>query len=149
MAKGLPKSIAKKYGITKKAWRVYRGKKGRSKSRSKSKSKSRKRSNPRRKNAVRRIKKLNLPIALIAGTAAGLIDPFKAAVQEKDPGKALRIISYHYLGYNVTTGQFDINGLKKGTLPLIAGALIHKFVGGAPLNVNKSLAGAGVPILRI
>lgn len=150
MAKGLPKSYIKKYGITKKAWREYRKSKG---GRKTTRKKSTKRKTTRRsytkKNAVRRIKKLNLPIALIAGTGAGLIDPIKALIDEKDPGKAARIISYHYLGYNVTEGQFDMNGIKKGLLPLIAGALIHKFVGGSPLNVNKSLAGAGVPILRI
>lgn len=150
MAKGLPKSYIKKYGITKKAWREYRKSKG---GKRKTTRRSTKRKTTRRRstsrNAVRRIKKLNLPIALIAGTAAGLIDPVKAAIQEKDPAKAARIVSYHYLGFNVTTGQFEPEGLKKGLLPLIAGALIHKFVGGAPLNVNKSLAAAGVPILRI
>jgi hypothetical protein len=33
MAKGLPKSIIKKYGITKKAWSVFRGRKGKTRSR--------------------------------------------------------------------------------------------------------------------
>jgi len=43
MAKGLPKSIAKKYGITKKAWRVYRAGKGKPKSKGKTKQSTSKR----------------------------------------------------------------------------------------------------------
>jgi len=45
MAKGLPKSIIKKYGISKKAWRVFRGKK---------KSKS----NPRPSKKARKVRSL-------------------------------------------------------------------------------------------
>ena len=44
MAKGLPASIAKKYGITKKAWSVYRGGRKASKSGSATMAKNRKRS---------------------------------------------------------------------------------------------------------
>jgi len=46
--KGLPKSIIKKYGITKKAWRVFRGRKSKSKPRkAKTTRKTTRKSNPK------------------------------------------------------------------------------------------------------
>lgn len=46
-------------------------------------------------------------------------------------------------------GSFDPMMLAATYGPIIAGMLIHKFVGGAPLNVNRMLANAGVPVIRI
>ena len=47
MPSGLPKAIIKKYGITKKAWRVYRGRKGKRRKTTKSRKVSRtRRRNP-------------------------------------------------------------------------------------------------------
>lgn len=46
-------------------------------------------------------------------------------------------------------GSFDPMMLIATYGPIVAAALIHKFVGGAPLNINRMLAQAGVPIIRI
>jgi len=39
--------------------------------------------------------------------------------------------------------------LKQGLGSLIIGALVHKFVGGSPLNVNRALGRAKIPFLRL
>jgi len=39
--------------------------------------------------------------------------------------------------------------MKDFYISLLAGLLIHKFVGGAPLNLNKTLARAKIPLIRI
>lgn len=93
-------------------------------------------------------RKLNLPIAIIAGLGAGMADPIKDVINGNIPG-ALKTMSARYTGYSPRSGTWSPEFLKKGLLPLVAGILIHKFVGGAPLNVNKALASAGVPIIRI
>lgn len=93
-------------------------------------------------------RKLNIPIAIIGGLAAGLADPVGRILDGNLSG-AMKLVSMRYTGFNPEDGKFYIEALKKGVVPLIAGILIHKFVGGAPLNVNKALANAGVPIIRI
>lgn len=157
--KGLPKSIIKKYGISKKAWAVYRGKKSKG-------------SNPRPKKA-RKVKKMarrrysrkrsrrsggmTIPLAPIIGLGAGLAggstwsggNSVISRLIEGDFTDAMKIGAYHYLGYDINLGKFEIQGLMTGIMPLVVGALIHKFVGGAPLNVNRMLAAAKVPFVRI
>ena len=157
--KGLPKSIIKKYGISKKAWAVYRGKKSKG-------------SNPRPKKA-RKVKKvarrrysrkrsrrrggMTIPLAPIIGLGAGLAggstwsggNSVISRLMEGDIADAMKIGAYHYLGYDINLGKFEVQGLMTGVMPLVVGALIHKFVGGAPLNVNRMLAAARVPLVRI
>jgi len=157
---GLPKSIIKKYGISKKAWTVYRGKKTR-------------KSNPRPKKArkvtkkvarrrysrkkSRRSRKFTVPLAPVLGIMGGLVSPSTWSGGNSVLGQLMKgeiedagkIALYHYLGVNSYTGGFEIDGLKTGLVPLIMGALVHKFVGGSPLNVNRMLAAANVPLLRV
>jgi len=46
-------------------------------------------------------------------------------------------------------GTFHMNTLLTNLTPIAAGLLIHKFVGGSPLNLNRTLGRARVPFLRI
>lgn len=90
-------------------------------------------------------RKMNLPLALIAGVGAGLVDSYAhrgADFSNFFPNYMAVMTGYHQ-------GQFNAEHLKRGLFPLVLGVLVHKFVGGAPLNVNRALAAAGVPILRI
>jgi len=93
-------------------------------------------------------RKLNIPLALVAGVAAGVADPIQRVLNGNISG-ALRHLAMHYTGIDPETGSFKLDNLKIGLLPLVAGVLVHKFVGGSPLNVNKALANAGVPFIRI
>lgn len=87
-------------------------------------------------------------MALIGGFAAGMAHPV-AALMEGKPDDALKYLTLHYTGYDSWTGGLSMGGLQRGLVPLIIGAAVHKFVGGAPLNVNRALGSAGVPFLRI
>ena len=98
----------------------------------------------KRKRAKR---KFTLPIAPIAGLAVGLAEPIQVALFQQNYDWAAKEIAARYTGF--FQGGFHPELLMKGLVPLIAGGLVHKFVGGSPINLNKMLAAAGVPIIRI
>lgn len=153
MSKGLPKSIIKKYGISKKAWDVYRG---RTRSNPRPSKKARKvRTTPRRYRRKRRGKRsMTIPMATVAGIGAmiGSANPSGTSILDS-------VISgdYNRLLYDMRErfacvdmyGRFRPDWILPHWGPLIFGALISKFVGGAPLNINKKLAAHRIPFLRI
>lgn len=51
-------------------------------------------------------------------------------------------------GYSPAVRQFHPDKLVMGTGSIVAGLLVHRIVGGK-LGVNRALASAGVPLLRI
>lgn len=141
--KGLPqKYIRLGGGITKKAWRLYRKSKGKTK-RSKSSRKTSKGGSGRMAK-----RSLTVPIALVGGVLAGVVPAVNIA-RTGDYTGAMDFFIAAYTGFSMEQGNFNAERLRWGLLPLIGGALIHKFVGGRPLNVNRALGRAGVPILRI
>ena len=91
---------------------------------------------------------MTIPLAPIIGLAAGMAKPAQKLMAGDIEG-AIEELSWNYLGYSPARKQFDITALVNGTLPLVVGLLVHKFVGGAPLNFNKILAAAKVPFIRI
>ena len=101
------------------------------------------------KRKTRRRRQMTIPLALVAGAAAGAVEPVMKLLEGAPPTEVASWIVAHYTGYESWSGQFNLEQLKHGLLPLIAGAAIHKFVGGAPLNVNRMLGAAGVPLFRI
>lgn len=92
-------------------------------------------------------RKFTLPLAPIIGLLAG-IGPAIGPAMAGDIDGTVNILKFNYLGLTYDN-KFEVGGLMKGLFPLIMGGAIHKFVGGAPLNVNRMLAAANVPILRI
>lgn len=155
--KGLPKSIIKKYGISKKAWAVFRGRK-----RKKSKS-----SNPRPKTRARKVRRnlarrkrrrrsgMTIPLAPIAGLMAGIAggqspgySPLKL-ILAGDFENAANALSMNYTGFSIMEGTWNPQRMSVGILPLVIGALVHKFIGGPPLNLNRMLGAARVPLIRI
>lgn len=101
----------------------------------------------RRKRSHRR-KGFTLPVAAIAGfapLAGGLIERASWPNAGQEIAKQM---SRTLVGYDYTTGQFNWRWLSYGTFPIIAGLAVHKFVGGR-LGVNRMLASAGVPLIRL
>lgn len=96
----------------------------------------------------RRAKKITFPLATIGGLAAGMAGPVSAAVKGNFED-ALNALARNYTGIDPATGTFNVANLTKGLIPLVIGVSISKFVGGSPLNVNRRLAAAGVPFIRI
>ena len=148
--KGLPKSIIKKYGITKKAWSVFRGRKKSKSKGSNPKTKTKKKVYKKMtKNKTRRSGGMTVPMAVVLPLAAPLIKAATTLMAYPDrPMNALNPLSISFTGYDLVGGSWNLahaHGLKG----LVIGLLIHKFVGGAPLNLNKILSRAKVPFIRI
>jgi len=97
-----------------------------------------------------------IPLAPIAGLAAGLVTPPKPGrdsvitnIMQGDWQNTFNALAMVYTGVDPATGKFDFASLKRGLVPLVAGLLIHKFIGGSPLNLNRMLARYKVPLIRI
>ena len=137
--KGLPKSIIKKYGITKKAWRVFRGRKPK-RSRSTRKTKRRK-SNPRRrgksgggrmakgKSLYRSVMKLAKVGALIAPGAAYALYPYTTSRQKI--GQIVRAYTGYSMGPTAQLGTktgMEWGRLVEGWGPFIGVSVAEKAI---------------------
>lgn len=91
---------------------------------------------------------MTIPLAPMLGLAAPIVAEWDN-IQAGNFRSVATNLAWKFTGYNMDSGVWQPEGLKYGALPLIAGLLVHKFVGGAPLNANRTLANAGVPLLRI
>ena len=100
-----------------------------------------------RRRGRRGSRKFTLPLAPIAGllAAPAVGATIKAAMAGDVDGVLYE--AKKFVGF--TGDQFDAFALGSNVLPIVSGLLIHKFVGGAPLNLNRMLASAGVPFIRI
>lgn len=91
---------------------------------------------------------MTIPIAPILGFVGapairGAID----SILKGDFDQAI-LNARHLIGITYE-GSFDPKYLFDNLTPIVAGLLIHKFVGGPPLNFNRMLGRAKVPFLRI
>lgn len=91
---------------------------------------------------------MTIPLAPVLGLAAGLARPITLAMGGNIE-TAIQVATRNYTGYDTVAKKFDIMQLANGVLPLVIGLLVHKFVGGAPLNANRLLGRAKVPVIRI
>lgn len=157
MPKGLPKAYIKKWGISKKAWREFRKGTltGGIRTRTRAIKRRLKGKNPRKRRVKRtarrrrrRSRSITIPIAPVAGLAAGLAAPVQAAMTG-NMEQAADLLVAKYTGYSMRENRWNFNYLKEGMVPLILGLVVHKFVGGPPLNLNRVLARANVPFIRI
>jgi len=89
-----------------------------------------------------------IPLAPVLGLAAGLAAPLQKAI-EGNVQAAIEIATESYTGYNIPSQTWNPTSLARGVLPLAIGLLVHKFIGGPPLNANRMLAAANVPVIRI
>jgi len=97
-----------------------------------------------RKKISRRRNRFTIPLSVVVPIAwklrwvvqKGLAGDYDGAAQD-----AL----WHFAAID-SNGNFNAEALKTW-IPVIAGLLVHKFVGGAPLNLNRYLK--DVPLIRI
>lgn len=103
----------------------------------------------------RRSNTMTIPLAVVAPLAGGVLgntvygtgSPLDAAM-EGNFGAAANRLSINFLGYNFDDGSFNITHARAlGALAI--GLLVHKFVGGSPLNLNRILASHKIPFIRI
>lgn len=102
----------------------------------------------------RRKVSFTLPVAVVAGFAPGLS---RCAYHFANPGEhgasnGIEAVGVEagriFLGYDSRNGEFNAGWATLGTLPILAGVLVHKFIGGK-LGVNRMLASAGIPVIRL
>ncbi|MDD1679403.1 MAG: hypothetical protein LUO93_09525 [Methanomicrobiales archaeon] len=94
-------------------------------------------------------RKFTLPVAPLAGLAAGMYEPVSNAMRG-DFKAAIDWTLFNYLGFGgFRTGvlSWHPEGLWRGAMPLIVGVAAHKLAG--RLGINRAIAKAGVPILRV
>jgi hypothetical protein len=96
--------------------------------------------------AVHHAKKMTLPLAVIAGLLPG-VAVTATAVKNSGWMMGTRVLGLSYTGFDYQTGTFSLNSMKSGLLPLFIGTLVHKAAG--MLGINRAIAGAGIPIIRI
>lgn len=100
-----------------------------------------------KKKIFRKSKAFTIPIAPVAGLIAGIADPIDMAIHGNYYG-AMEQTSMNYTGYSIAAKNWDIGRMWNGLVPLVVGILVHKYIG-VKLGVNKALARAGVPLIRI
>ena len=94
-------------------------------------------------------RKFTLPIALLGGVILGLAELTRSVVQApKEHRVAAFIQSTTGYWYPGKQWQLGVNGGGMSTLAIVAGAAIHKGVGGY-MGVNKALGQARVPVIRL
>lgn len=95
----------------------------------------------------RRRRSTTIPMAPMLGIIAGLYQPITRAISGDFQG-ALHSLRDRGTGFD-DSGNFHFEWLIPMWGPIISGLLIHKFVGGWPLNLNRTLAAHRVPLIRI
>lgn len=96
---------------------------------------------------ARRSSGFKLPVAVVAGFA-----PLAAIVirgfQTGGIDYGLRELSTYTTGYIPQENRWSFAHLAKGMAPVVAGLLIHKYIGGK-MGINAALGRAGVPLVRL
>lgn len=94
-------------------------------------------------------RKFTIPIAPIAGFFGGpatrsmITDALSGNFDGAMKNAAMIV------GWGFWDNKFHLEKLIENVGPMVAGVLVHKFVGGPPLNLNRALANAGVPLIRL
>jgi len=100
----------------------------------------------RRKRRYRR--SLTIPLAPIIGLGVGMAEPVQKLFKG-DINGAIHDAALYYTGFSTIDKKMHWEYLQRGLLPLVMGILVHKFVGGSPLNFNRMLARHKIPLIRI
>jgi hypothetical protein len=99
--------------------------------------------------AKRRASKMTIPLAVVAGFTPAIIRTYEASpLRGGNYATMGREVGRLMLGYDYWEGRFDAGYLRYGILPIALGWGIHKFIGGT-LGVNRMLAKAKIPLLRL
>jgi len=144
---GLPAGIIKKYGVTKKAWRIYRQKRPKT-------NKRRRVSNPKVKRVPRRRRytrkrrraKRTIPVLPIVGIVGGSIEPIKRAMDGDFEG-AIKELAQITTGVSLDDGSWNPEWMKKFWIPVIVGVIGHKIAN--MLGINRTFANLPAPLNKL
>lgn len=96
--------------------------------------------------ARRRSKSMTVPVAVLAGfapLASEVIGGYQAGGLTNAASRALIMTT----GYNTQDGRWYPSMMVRGVGPIVLGVAVHKLSG--RFGINRALANAGVPFLRI
>lgn len=92
---------------------------------------------------------MTIPLAVVAGfapLAMGELGAVKRALAGDTAGASQQAVIYA-TGYNMDTKSFSWPTFVGSYGPIVAGMLVHKLA--SKFGVNRALASAGVPFIRI
>jgi hypothetical protein len=98
----------------------------------------------------RRAKKTTVSLAILAGfapTAAFAYNGYRIGGDQGGFAEAAHRITLRMTGWEWKSGQWSFGDLVQGVGPLVAGAAVHKLAN--RFGINRMIASAGIPILRI
>ena len=98
------------------------------------------------KQARRKKPGMTVSLAVLAGLAPTALWAYDGFKQQGASEGVTRIVG-RLSGYSISENKFQVNQLLKGWLPILAGTLAHKMAG--RMGINRMIASAGIPILRI
>lgn len=87
-----------------------------------------------------------LPLGVLAGFGPLLYSTYQGFQQGGFPAAATEA-TFQLTGYHLMEKRFDQRVLVRGWTPILLGLVLHKLAG--RLGVNRALAQAGVPIIRL
>jgi len=99
-----------------------------------------------KKKSRRRSKNFTLPVAVIGGfmpMATYVVD----GMNHGGINASLARVGIATTGYNAIDGKFYPKAMASKMAPVLLGMVIHKFAG--KLGINRMLASAGVPVVRL
>lgn len=91
--------------------------------------------------------KFTIPISILGGMAVPVGTLVSHYNQYRDINVTTREIGQFFTGYDYTTGKWNFASMRYGMLPIFAGVVAHKVAN--KLGVNRLLASAGIPLIRI
>jgi len=102
---------------------------------------AKKKRNGRKKNGF------SIPIVIVGPIAYNIAQRIDEINRDVSWAEVMDRLQYSYTGYSTVHKNFKWDRLSQGALPLAVGALVHKLAG--RFGVNRALASAGIPVLRI
>ena len=92
----------------------------------------------------KRTTKFTLPLAVVAGFTPTVVGVWNRRNSVADMAGYLQI---GWTGISTDTGKFNFQNLRAGMIPALAGFAVHMIAG--KIGLNRAIARAGIPILRI
>lgn len=96
--------------------------------------------------ARRRSQSMTVPVAVIAGFAPLVFQTYRSYTENGLDGASQALVALT-TGYSRWEGKWVPQYMLKGLGPIVAGVLVHKLAG--RIGINRALANAGIPLLRI
>lgn len=96
---------------------------------------------------TRRMNKTTLPIAAIGGFLPMTVDAINGFYTGGFTDFSRSLVA-KTTGYDFGSQAWKWEHIRTGLFPIIMGLIVHKYIGGR-LGINRTLASAGVPLLRL